>query len=104
MSEPNINKTSLKWRVFTATRPGLNREVPPGKESLMWVANSATLIYGERDAVLVDSFLTVEHTQMLVEEIAASGKNLTAIYITHAHGDHFLASSKSRIVSLTRGL
>jgi glyoxylase-like metal-dependent hydrolase (beta-lactamase superfamily II) len=89
MSEPNINKTSLKWRVFTATRPGLNREVPPGKESLMWVANSATLIYGERDAVLVDTFLTVEHTQTLVEEIAASGKNLTAIYITHAHGDHF---------------
>jgi glyoxylase-like metal-dependent hydrolase (beta-lactamase superfamily II) len=89
MSEPNINKTSLKWRVFTATRPGLNREVPAGKESLMWVANSATLIYGEQDAVLVDTFLTVEHTQTLVEEIAASGKNLTAIYITHAHGDHF---------------
>jgi hypothetical protein len=36
---------------YKATRPGLNRDVPPGKESLMWVANSSTLIYGTRDAV-----------------------------------------------------
>ena len=46
---------ALRYKVFTVTRPGLNRDVPPGKESLMWVANSATLIYGERDAVLVDT-------------------------------------------------
>jgi hypothetical protein len=45
-----------------ASRPGLNRDVPPGKESLSWVANSATLIYGEQDAVLVDTFLTVEQS------------------------------------------
>src|SRR5713101_5705510 len=89
MASPESNTPPLRYKVFTATRPGLNRDVPPGKESLMWVANSATLIYGERDAVLVATFLTVEHTQTLVEEIAASGKNLTAIYITHAHGDHF---------------
>ena len=40
------NKASpLGYRVFTVTRPGLNRDVPPGKEALMWVANSSTLIY-----------------------------------------------------------
>jgi hypothetical protein len=32
----------LGYKVLTATRPGLNRDVPPGKESLMWVANSST--------------------------------------------------------------
>jgi glyoxylase-like metal-dependent hydrolase (beta-lactamase superfamily II) len=79
----------LRYKVFTATRPGLNRDVPPGKESLMWVANSATLIYGARDAVLVDTFLTVEQSNGLADAIAASGKTLKAIYITHAHGDHF---------------
>src|SRR3984885_9917479 len=79
----------LRYKVFTATRPGLNRDVPPGKESLMWVANSATLIYGRRDAVLVDSFLTVEQCNGLADAIAASGKSLKAIYVTHAHGDHF---------------
>jgi glyoxylase-like metal-dependent hydrolase (beta-lactamase superfamily II) len=79
----------LGYKVFTVTRPGLNRDVPPGKESLQWVANSSTLIYGEREAVLVDSFLTVEQTNGLADAIAASGKTLKAIYVTHAHGDHF---------------
>jgi glyoxylase-like metal-dependent hydrolase (beta-lactamase superfamily II) len=79
----------LRYQVFTVTRPGLNRDVPPGKESLMWVANSSTLIHGERDAVLVDTFLTVEQSNGLADAIVASGKTLKAIYITHAHGDHF---------------
>ena len=80
----------LSYKVFTATRPGLNRDVPPGKESLQWVANSSTLIQGRRDAVLVDTFLTVDQTTALADGIAATGKRLSAIYITHAHGDHFL--------------
>jgi glyoxylase-like metal-dependent hydrolase (beta-lactamase superfamily II) len=54
----------------------------------MWVANSATLIYGERDAVLVDTFLTRDQNAELADAIAATAKNLTHIYITHAHGDH----------------
>jgi glyoxylase-like metal-dependent hydrolase (beta-lactamase superfamily II) len=80
---------ALKYKVFTVTRPGLNRDVPPGKESLMWVANSSTLIYGERDAVLVDTFLTVDQCNGLADSIIASGKMLKAIYVTHGHGDHF---------------
>src|SRR5260221_4797164 len=50
---------------------------------------SSTLISGERDAILVDTFLTTEQSQTLLDWIVASGKNLTAIYITHGHGDHF---------------
>ena len=80
----------LAYKVFTATRPGLNRDVPPGKESLMWVANSSTLISGKRDAVLVDTFLTVAQARALADDVEATGKRLIAIYITHAHGDHFL--------------
>jgi glyoxylase-like metal-dependent hydrolase (beta-lactamase superfamily II) len=79
----------LAYQVFTVKRPGLGRDVPPGHEPLMWVANSATLIYGERDAVLVDTFLTVDHGIALADEVAATGKNLKYIYITHGHGDHF---------------
>ncbi len=55
----------------------------------MWVANSTTLIHGQTDAILVDTFLTIEQSQRLLEWVAASGKNLKAIYITHGHGDHF---------------
>ena len=82
-------KISLKWDVFVAKRQGVTRDLPPGKEQWMWVPTSSTLIYGRRDAVLVDAFLTVEQTQALVEWVAASGKNLTTIYVTHGHGDHF---------------
>ena len=48
-----------------------------------------TLISGERDAVLVDTFLTTEQSQTLLDWVVASGKNLTTVYITHGHGDHF---------------
>jgi glyoxylase-like metal-dependent hydrolase (beta-lactamase superfamily II) len=86
----------LEYRVFTATRPGLGRGVPPGYEPLMWVANSATLISGERDAVLVDTFLTIEHGAQLADQVAATGKRLTHIYITHGHGDHFFGINALR--------
>ncbi|UOE50631.1 MBL fold metallo-hydrolase [Mucilaginibacter sp. SMC90] len=88
--DSNINE-ALSYSVYTSTRPGLNRDpnTPPGLDNLKWVSNSATLIYGRNDAVLVDTFLTIEHTNALADSIADTGKNLKYIYITHAHGDHF---------------
>ena len=83
-----LPEPDLHWDVLVKQRPGLTRDLPPGKESLMWVANSSTLISGKRDAVLVDTFLTVDQSNALANWIAASGKSLTTIYITHAHGDH----------------
>jgi len=80
---------ALKWDVLVTNRQGLVRDLPPGKEQLSWVPTSATLIFGQRDAVLVDAFLTIEQAAALVEWVAASGRNLTTIYITHGHGDHF---------------
>ena len=80
---------ALKWNVLVTNRQGLVRDLPPGKEQWTWVPTSATLIFGQRDAVLVDAFLTIEQAAALVEWVAASGKNLTTIYITHCHGDHF---------------
>src|SRR3982075_1943704 len=89
MTASETTDASLSWDVLTIRRPGLTRDLPAGKEELMWVANSSTLISGERDAVLVDTFLTIEQSQTLLDWVVASGKNLTAIYITHGHGDHF---------------
>jgi hypothetical protein len=37
-------------------RRGVTRDLPSGTESLQWVTNTATLIYGEHDAVVVDTF------------------------------------------------
>jgi glyoxylase-like metal-dependent hydrolase (beta-lactamase superfamily II) len=47
------------------------------------------LISGEHDAVLVDALLTVGQADELAEWIAAHRRNLTAVYITHGHGDHW---------------
>jgi glyoxylase-like metal-dependent hydrolase (beta-lactamase superfamily II) len=89
MSAIDTTNADLRWDVLTVKRPGLTRDLPPRKEELMWVANSSTLIQGERDAVLVDTLLTTEQSKTLSDWVVASGKNLTAIYITHGHGDHF---------------
>src|ERR1700722_7134616 len=80
---------TLKWDVLVTNRQGLVRDLPPGKEQWTWVPTSATLIFGQQDAVLVDAFLTIEQAAPLVGGGAGSGKNLTTIYITHGHGDHF---------------
>ena len=88
MPTATVNST-LKWDVLVTNREGITRDLPPGKEQWTWVPTSATLIFGQRDAVLVDAFLTVEQAASLVEWVAASGKNLTTIYVTHGHGDHF---------------
>jgi len=89
MSAVNMINDLLQWDVLAIKRPGLTRGLPAGREELMWVANSSTLIYGGRDAILVDTLLTTEQSQTLLDWVVASGKNLTAIYITHGHGDHF---------------
>ncbi len=59
------------------------------KGEATWPATSVSLIAGERDAVLIDAALTTEDAQQIVKWIEATGKNLTTIYITHGHGDHF---------------
>jgi glyoxylase-like metal-dependent hydrolase (beta-lactamase superfamily II) len=83
------NDSRLKWKTLAKRRQSATKGLPSGTEALQWVANTVTLIHGDTDAVLVDTFLTADHTRDLIDWIAASGKNLTAIYVTHAHGDHF---------------
>jgi glyoxylase-like metal-dependent hydrolase (beta-lactamase superfamily II) len=82
--------SKLAWKLLTKKRGSSTAQgIPPGKEDLLWVTGTVTLIYGERDAVLVDTFLSEQHSKELLEWVVESGKNLTTIYITHAHGDHY---------------
>jgi glyoxylase-like metal-dependent hydrolase (beta-lactamase superfamily II) len=80
----------LQWEVFVSAQiPVVTNNLPPGASEMKWSPISSTLISGKRDAVLVDTAITVDQNQKLVDWIAHSGKNLTAIYATHGHGDHF---------------
>jgi hypothetical protein len=66
----------LNWMQLTKKRGSSTQGLPPGKKSLAWVTNTVTLIYGERDAVLVDTFLSVQHSTELADWVAESGYHL----------------------------
>ena len=53
---------------------------------------ATTLIYGERDAVLVDPPFTREQVSRVGDWIQRSGKHLVAVYATHGHGDHWFGT------------
>jgi glyoxylase-like metal-dependent hydrolase (beta-lactamase superfamily II) len=81
---------SLTWDVHVAPpEPLPGGDLAPGQKERSWSPSSSTLISGERDAVLVDALLTVGQAGDLADWVAAHGKNLTAVYITHGHGDHW---------------
>jgi glyoxylase-like metal-dependent hydrolase (beta-lactamase superfamily II) len=81
----------LTWDVFVSpVQLIVEDDLPPGEQQRYWPPISATLISGERDALLVDPLMTIAQAQVLAGWVAASGKHLTAVYVTHGHGDHFL--------------
>src|SRR5580700_1138139 len=93
-TEVKTRGVSLKWDVFvTPGIPSMTTDLPPGAKQRLWSPMSSTLISGKRDAVLVDTFITVEQASALADWVAASGKNVTTIYATHGHGDHFFGAS-----------
>ncbi len=67
----------------------------PGDEP-MWSPMSATLIYGDEDAVLVDTLVTFDQVDALADWIEGFGKQLVGIYITHGHSDHWIGISRLR--------
>jgi glyoxylase-like metal-dependent hydrolase (beta-lactamase superfamily II) len=80
----------LHLDVFVVPYKPITGLIPPmSKGEPTWPATSVSLISGERDAVLIDAVLTPEDAGWVKEWIRATGKNLTTIYITHGHGDHF---------------
>ncbi|KAJ6780700.1 hypothetical protein PWT90_09070 [Aphanocladium album] len=83
----------LSHKVFFSKRKSATRSAPEGHDHLKWVPTSSTLIYGEKDAVLVDTQLTIEAAKDLTDWVVASGKSLVAVYITHSHGDHHFGAS-----------
>jgi glyoxylase-like metal-dependent hydrolase (beta-lactamase superfamily II) len=89
-SAKTTEASALNWEVFvTPGIPIVTPDRPPGVQEVYFQAMASTLIYGIRDAVLVDAFMTVKQANALGDWIASRGKNLTTIYITHGHGDHW---------------
>ena len=67
----------------------------------------STLITGDKDAILIDAQFDLADAHRLVAQILESKKNLTNVYITHAHPDHYFglevihaAFPKAKLVAL----
>jgi glyoxylase-like metal-dependent hydrolase (beta-lactamase superfamily II) len=85
--------TVLEYSVYvTPSKPAVSDDLPPGEARRMWSPTAATLIHGERDAVLVDPLMTIDESRALADWVAATGKDLTTIFVSHAHGDHFFGA------------
>ena len=67
--------TQLHLQVFTSPPDG--------------ISVNSTLIYGEKDAILVDAQFRLSDAHRVVAAILESKKNLTTVYVTHPHPDHY---------------
>jgi glyoxylase-like metal-dependent hydrolase (beta-lactamase superfamily II) len=81
----------LSYDVFVNDPPPQDGLLPNG-EMKRFSPTASTLIYGSRDAVLTDPGMTADQAQVLGDWVAAHGRNLTDIFITHGHGDHWFAA------------
>jgi glyoxylase-like metal-dependent hydrolase (beta-lactamase superfamily II) len=95
MSNGKSLESNIKYRTYITLRESLSRDAPEGHGPLKAGCEYRySRVCGRTDAVLVDTFLTIDSSKQLADWIASSGRNLTTIYITHAHGDLFLVSSQ----------
>ena len=74
-SSAAIAQSHLQLRIYTSSPNGFS-------------VNS-TLVYGDKDAILIDAQFLLSEAHRLTAMILESGKNLTTIYVTHPHPDHY---------------
>lgn len=68
-------QSSLQTKVFTASPDG--------------ISVTSTLVYGEKDAILIDPQFLLSEAHKVAAMILESKRNLTTVYCTHAHPDHY---------------
>ncbi len=57
------------------------------------VGVTSTLVYGDHEAILVDTQFRISDAEKLADRIAARGRRLKAILVTHPHFDHFYGAA-----------
>jgi glyoxylase-like metal-dependent hydrolase (beta-lactamase superfamily II) len=83
---------TLTYEVFVNEPPAQDNGVLPNGEPKLFSPMASTLVYGNEDAVLTDPGLTSDQAQVLGEWVADRGRNVTDIFVTHGHGDHWFAA------------
>ena len=73
---------------FAAGQQGFSIKVFTSPDDQFWV--NSVIIEGADEVMLVDAQLTKTNAERVLQEIKATKKPLSIIYITHEHADHFL--------------
>ncbi|MFJ9714108.1 MBL fold metallo-hydrolase [Streptomyces sp. NPDC101234] len=86
--------TALQYDVFVtpAIAQSNGTLTLPNGDPMVWSPIATTLIYGEHDAVLVDPPFTTDTTRDVLAWVEKTGRDITEIYVTHGHGDHWLGA------------
>ena len=84
--------TDLGYDIFVSGSIPQNNQPLPNGDSPVWSPLSTTLIHGHNDAVLVDPPFTRAQAQPVIDWVQSSNKNLTHIFVTHGHGDHWFTA------------
>jgi glyoxylase-like metal-dependent hydrolase (beta-lactamase superfamily II) len=82
---------NLAYDVFVNDPPPQDGFLPNG-EPKRFSPMASTLIYGREDAVLTNPGMTEDQARVLGDWVASKRRNVTDIFITHGHGDHFFAA------------
>ena len=80
--------SSIQLKVFTSPAQRI------GATDRTFSPVTSTLIYGERNAVLVDAQFFEDDVDALGDMVEKTDKKLTDIFITHGHSDHYFGSSR----------
>jgi glyoxylase-like metal-dependent hydrolase (beta-lactamase superfamily II) len=86
-----MKASTLTYEVFVNDPPPQDGVLPNGEPKL-FSPTASTLICGSKDAVLTDPGMTIDQARVLGDWVAGKGRNLTDIFITHGHGDHWFAA------------
>jgi glyoxylase-like metal-dependent hydrolase (beta-lactamase superfamily II) len=86
-------RTHLSYQTFISPPiPIATDQLVPNGDQRSFSPLTTTLISGTNDAVLVDPPMTTTQTQAVGDWVESSGKELTHIYLTHGHGDHWFGT------------
>src|SRR6266481_1712379 len=73
---------------FARSQPGVSIKVVTSKGDQFWT--NSVILEGAQEVMLIDAQLTRTNAERVLQEIKATHKPLSLIYITHEHADHFL--------------
>jgi len=73
---------------FASGQHGLSIKVFTSPDDQFWT--NSVIVEGVHEVMLVDAQLTKTSAEKVLQQIKATQKPLSIIYITHAHADHFL--------------